>query len=90
MSAGHYLKVTFRDGRAFAAYLYLPRKPNTKAARTRDVGRGMFVDFDADGAPIGVEITAPTLVTSADVNAVLTELGLAPVSSEELSPFRAA
>jgi hypothetical protein len=32
-----------------------------KAVRTTDAGRGLRVDFDAQGTPIGVEITSPAV-----------------------------
>jgi len=85
-----YLEVTFRRGRPLAAYLYLPRQPAAKAVRTTDEGRGLRVDFDAGGVPIGVEITAPQAVTITEVNAVLAGLGLPPLPIEELAPLRAA
>ncbi len=47
-----YLEVTFRKGKPFAAYLYLPRPTGTRAARTVDAGRGVQVDFD-EGGPRG-------------------------------------
>lgn len=84
-----YLEVTFRKGRPLAAYLYLPRTAGTKAARTVEAGPGMRVDFDAKGAPIGVEITAPALVTVADVNAVLAPMGVEELASEEWAPLAA-
>jgi uncharacterized protein YuzE len=84
-----YLEVTFRRGKPFAAYLYLPREPGSKAARTADAGRGMRVDFDAKGTPIGVEITAPSLASISEVNAVLGPLGLANVEADEWAPLAA-
>lgn len=39
-----------------AAYLYLPRRPGATVARTTDAGQGMKIDYDAAGAPMGVEI----------------------------------
>jgi hypothetical protein len=84
-----YLEVTFRKGKPLAAYLYLPRPAGAKAARTSDAGHGLRVDFDAQGTPIGVEITAPGLVTVADLNAVLAPLGVARVEPEEWAPLAA-
>ncbi len=86
----HYLEVTFRCGKPVAAYLYLPRKPEAKSVRSVDAGRGMRVDYDADGAPMGVEISAPSAVSAEDVNAVLAGLGVAPMPLEEWAPLRAA
>jgi hypothetical protein len=85
-----YLEVTFRRGKPLAAYLYLPRAPSAKAARTTDEGHGLRVDFDAAGTPIGVEITAPQAATIADVNEVLSRLGLAALPTDEWAPLRAA
>lgn len=85
-----YLEVTFRRGKPLAAYLYLPRGPSAKTERTIDEAAGLRVDFDASGTPIGIEITAPQNVTIAEVNAVLTRLGLAPLPTEEWAPLQAA
>jgi hypothetical protein len=48
------------------------------------------VDFAANGVPLGVEITAPTVVTVTDINAVLIKLGLPAISPEDWAPLRAA
>jgi hypothetical protein len=84
-----YLEVTFRKGKPLAAYLYLPRPAGTKAARTSDAGHGLRIDFDAHGAPIGVEITAPWLVTIAQLNAALAPLGVASLEPDEWAPLAA-
>ena len=84
-----YLEVTFRKGKPLAAYLYLPRAAGAKVARTSDAGHGMRLDFDAQGSPIGVEITAPGLVTVASLNAVLAPFGVAQVDAEEWAPLAA-
>lgn len=84
-----YLEVTFRKGKPLVAYFYLPRPAGAKAARTSDAGHGLRIDFDAQGSPIGVEITAPGLVTVADLNAVLAPLGVARVEPEEWAPLAA-
>lgn len=51
-----YLEVTYRSGRAVAAYYYLPSRGSQKVARTRLAEPGLIVDFAADGRPLGVEI----------------------------------
>jgi uncharacterized protein YuzE len=84
-----YLEVTFRKGKPLSAYLYLPRKAGARAARTLDAGQGLHVDFDERGAPIGVEITAPGIVTVDQLNAVLGEHGVAALDDEEWSPIAA-
>ena len=50
----------------------------------------MVVDFGPSGNPIGIEITAPTKLTVADLNAVLGKLGLSPLKESELAPLQAA
>jgi uncharacterized protein YuzE len=84
-----YLEVTFRNGKPLAAYLYLPREGRVTVASTREAGNGLKVDFDAVGTPVGVEITAPSLVSVAGLNAVLERLGAEPIAAEELAPLAA-
>jgi len=85
-----YLEVTFRKGKPLAAYLYLPREPGVKSARTETVGSGLLVDYQADGRPIGLEITAPGKVTLDQINAVLERLHLPLLDPQELTPLKAA
>ena len=86
-----YLKVTYRDdGSPFAAYLHLPSKPNEKRAKCRRVEPGMILDINNEGELIGVELTAPSLVTLDDVNKVLAEYGLEPIKEATLKPLLAA
>jgi hypothetical protein len=85
-----YLEVTFRKGKPLAAYLYLPRSVGAKSVRTEEGLPGVLVDFSPSGEPIGLEIIAPTSVTVSQINVVLTKLGLAAISPEELAPLQAA
>lgn len=85
-----YLEVTFRGGKAFAAYLYLPRAAGAKVARTAEARPGLLVDYDVTGLPMGIEMTSPRSTEAATVNAVLAELGLATLDPIELAPLRAA
>lgn len=85
-----YLDVTFRHGRALAAYLYLPRDPDDRSARTKRVEPGLIIDFTASGKPIGIEITAPGQISLAGINRVLESLGRAPVTQADLAPLLAA
>jgi hypothetical protein len=66
-----YLEVTFRHGRAIAAYLYLPRAAEDRSARSQRVEPGLVVDFGPAGQPIGIEITAPEKLSLAAINRVL-------------------
>jgi hypothetical protein len=85
-----YLEVTFRRGRAIAAYLYLPRQPDEKVARSKRVEPGLVIDFNAEERPIGIEITAPSQVSLVDVNRALTGLGLSAMTPADLAPLLAA
>lgn len=85
-----YLEVTFRHGRAMAAYLYLPRLPEDKSARTKRVEPGLIVDFTSSGKPIGIEITAPGQISLAVINRLLEDLGSSPVTPADLAPLLAA
>jgi uncharacterized protein YuzE len=85
-----YLEVTFRHGRPIAAYYYLPRKRGQKSHRTRRIEPGLVIDLSRDGQPVGIEISAPSKVSVAAVNRVLTKLGLSRVTRVELAPLLAA
>jgi Protein of unknown function (DUF2283) len=85
-----YLEITFRHGRPLAAYLYLPREPNEKSARTEQAAPGLLIDFAAGGKPIGLEITAPGKVSASTINRTLAGLGLAPLPDADLAPLKAA
>ena len=54
-----YLEVTYRHGRPMAAYLYLPRRRGDRSHRTSRAAGGLLIDFNRQGRPIGIEITAP-------------------------------
>jgi len=85
-----YLEVTFRHGRLIAAYLCLPRAIGEKSYRTSRAEPGMVVDFGQSGNPIGIEITTPSKITVADLNDVISKLGLPLVKDSELAPLQAA
>ena len=85
-----YLEVTFRHGRAFAAYLYLPRRPGEKSCRTTRIEPGLVIDYAPSGKAIGIEITAPAAVTLRVINRVLRGLGMPPMTRKDLAPLRAA
>ena len=84
-----YLEVTYRKGKPVAAYLHLPHAAGAKSARTEKRSEGLLVDFAADGTPLGVEMPTPMTVTAADVNAVLSALGLDELDESDLAPLAA-
>lgn len=85
-----YLEITYRRGRPFAAYYYLPRRPEQRSYRTVEAAPGLLVDYARGGKAIGIEITAPSKVTLAGLNRVLRDLGETPLKREEFAPLRAA
>ena len=87
---GRYLEVTFRKGRPIAAYLYLPRRGAEHAARVSKASRGLLIDYNPEGKPIGIEITAPGQVSLTALNRVLARLGQPRLRAEDLAPLLAA
>jgi hypothetical protein len=85
-----YLEVTFRRGRALAAYYYLPRRAGQKAVRTVNLESGLIADLDEQGHPIGIEITAPGEASAEALNRALVAFGLPELAREDLRPLRAA
>ena len=85
-----YLEVTFRRGKAFAAYYYLPRRLGQKSYKSVVAGPGLVVDLGRSGRPIGIEITTPSLVSEASLNRVLRHFGLPLAKPGDLVPLRAA
>jgi hypothetical protein len=85
-----YLEVTYRQGRAIAAYLYLPRRAGDRSYRTSRPVAGLVVDFTRAGKPIGIEITAPARLSLAALNRILRGLGFTPFTRADLAPLRAA
>lgn len=88
--SARYLEVTYRDGRPWLAYLQLERGPGQRPVRTRREKLGLLVDLARDGTPLGIEITAPQLVTLADMNRLLKQLGVPPITKSEFGPLVAA
>jgi hypothetical protein len=85
------LQVTYRKGRAFAAYLHFSHPTGEKSAKTVASEDGLLiVDYGATGRPVGVEITAPQAVPLERLNQLLAELGEPPMAEQDYKPVRAA
>ena len=89
-SQQRYLQVTYRKGKALAAYLYLPRNTGDTSVRTTQHEPGIVTDYAADGRAIGIEITAPTKVTLANLNQALADANQPPATPDDLVPLLAA
>ena len=87
MITHRYLQVTYRNGRPFAAYLYLPRKLGDKSARSVRCENGLVIDYAADGREIGLEITAPQATSIETINRVLSAANLQLATQAELQPL---
>lgn len=85
------LQVTYRKGRAFAAYLHLSHTTGERSARTVASADGLLVvDYNTAGQAVGIEITAPGVVTPERLNQLVADLGEAPLADHEYGPLRAA
>jgi hypothetical protein len=83
------LQVTYREGKAFAAYLHLSHQTGEKSARTVPSADGLLVvDYAPDGKPFGVEITAPAAVPLDRLNRLLRDLGEPPMNEHDYLPVR--
>lgn len=85
-----YLEVTYRHGRPLAAYYYLPRRKGERAHRTERGPSGLLIDYARNGRAVGIEITAPSIVSVSAMNRVLRSLGHKSITRTELSPLLAA
>ena len=85
------LQVTYRKGRAFAAYLHLAHPTGEKSAKMMPSPDGLLVvDYGANGRPVGIEITAPEFVSLERLNQLLADLGESPMAEQDYKPVRAA
>lgn len=84
------LQVTYRKGQAFAAYIYLDRRPGEKAVRTEEMTTDILVDFAEDGRPLGIEVITPEAVSIEEIFHVFDRLGLVRPAESELEPLQAA
>ena len=85
------LQVTYRKGRAFAAYLHLSHATGEKSTKTVASSDGLLVvDYNHAGQAVGVEITAPHAVSLDRLNQLLAELGETPLAEQDYSPVMAA
>jgi len=85
-----YLEISYRGGRPFAAYLFLPRRPDDRSSRTQRFSEVLIIDYAADGRAIGIEIVHPRALTEEELNRALAHLDQPPLSNEDFTPLRAA
>ncbi len=85
-----YLQITYRKGKPFAAYLFLPRRADDRSARTERFSEVLVIDYAADGRAIGIEIVHPQAVTVEEVNRALAHIKRSPLPTEDFAPLKAA
>lgn len=85
-----FLEVTYRNGKPFSAYLFLPRHSGDRSARTERFSEARVIDYAADGRAIGIEITHPRAVTEEEINRVLAHVNQPKLAPEDFAPLRAA
>lgn len=87
--SSRYLEITYRQGKPVAAYYYLPRQPGDFSARSVIGEAGLITDFAPDGRPIGIEISSPSSITLASINAALTAVRQPPAVADDIAPLLA-
>ena len=73
------LEVGFRNVKAFAAYLFLPRHPDDRSARTERFSEILVIDYADDGRAIGIEIVHPQVVKVEEINRALAHVDQSPL-----------
>jgi uncharacterized protein YuzE len=84
-----YLEITYRQGKPFAAYLYLDRRVGDTAARS-DRRDDFVIDYAEDGRPIGVELIRLSRINLSMLNEILSAARTASLVSDDLAPLSAA
>ncbi len=82
------LQVTYRKGKAFAAYLHFSHPTGEKSAKTVASPDGLLiVDYAASHRPLGVEITAPQAVPLDRLNQSSRSLANRPLQNRTMGPL---
>ena len=82
-----YLKVTYRHGRPFAAYLYLSRLPGDRVGRSSEEDQGLVVDYAPDGRLIGIEVLDPSRASAGRIHTLLQRLHVDALLPSDLEPI---
>ncbi len=86
----HYVAITYRNGRPFAAYYYLARRVGDRVVRTIEAEGGLVIDYTDNERPIGIEIASPAEFSLESLNRVLDALGMEQASRDDVAPLLAA
>ena len=79
------LQLTYRDGKFFAAYLYLAEPQGDRRPKTKRLSGSVLLDIDEQGNAIGVEILSREGLNADTLNALLKPFGVRPIQPRELS-----
>jgi uncharacterized protein YuzE len=85
MPAYPYLHVTFRDGKFFAAYLYLAEPEGDRRPRTKRLSGSVLLNLDEQGNAVGVEILSREALDAETLNTLLRPYGVRTIEPRELS-----
>ena len=88
MNVGTDLTISFKEGKAYAAYLTFRHPVGVKVHRTREMEPDILVDFSRDGQPLGIEMLDPRRATLAKLNRVMKKLQLPSLEREIVRPLR--
>jgi hypothetical protein len=81
------IEVTYRRGRAIAAYVSFGLGRSAKCHETREAAPGLIVDFARNGKALGLEMVSPQTCTLPAVNKVLKSVGLPPLRRADFAPL---
>ena len=84
------LTISYKEGKAYAAYLTFPRPVRARVHRTREMAPGIFVEFDRDSQVLGIEMLDPRHATWTKLNQIMRRLQMPPLDREWVRPLRAA
>jgi len=84
------IEITYRSGRAVAAYILLGERSTARCHATREAAPGLIVDYARNGRAIGLEVAVPRTATLAAVNRVLRAVGANPLRRVDFAPLRVA
>lgn len=84
------LQITYRKGKPFAAYIYLPNHSGQKTIRSEKIRPGLIVDFDGDENPVGIEVISPGVTSIEELEEVFDEVNLERPDRKDLDPIAAA
>lgn len=80
-----YLRVTFRAGKFFAAYLFLAEPRSQERPRTKRLSPSILLDLDEQSSPVGVEILSRESLNADTLNALLKPYGARNIDARELA-----